>query len=106
MPTCKSIGCHHSAVAGMDFCTACLSGEPVAVTESLPKTRRNPQFRDLGDMTEIDVFGVHFLFELNDPSGCLQHASRQILNCGHKPNPAAIREARDALTRWLQLNPS
>lgn len=102
--TCKSIGCSNAVEAGFDFCSSCLNHESSAIVETLPKNRRNPGFKDLGDLTEIDIYGIHFLFRIQDPSGCLQHASRQILNSGSEPSPAAIRDARDALTRWLQLN--
>lgn len=105
MQTCKSIGCVNTAEQGSDFCTSCLNHSP-SKSESNLATRQG-NYHSLGDMTEIDAFGVAFLFGLEDPSGCLQHASRKILSHGSKSGPArvqAIREARDTLTRWLQLN--
>jgi hypothetical protein len=56
-------------------------------------------------MSEIDVFAINQLFQVNDPSGCLQHAIQKLLLSGNKPSSQSIREARDTLTRWLQLNP-
>lgn len=105
MPTCKSIGCGKEAHPGHDFCSTCLFNETDGRLGQ-PKPAAKPGFRDLGDMSEIDVFAVHHLFQINDPSGCLQLASRQILSSGPTPSPGHIREARDALSRWLQLNPS
>jgi hypothetical protein len=105
MTICKSIGYTNPAEAGYDFCTSCLNSSPASSESNL--VTRQGEYRSLGDMTEIDTFGVAFLFGLDDPSGCLQHASQKILSHGSKPGPSkvqAIREARDTLTRWLQLN--
>ena len=99
---CKSIGCRHEIAPGFDFCSGCLHSDGSTARQTQAS---DPNFKSLGDMAEIDVYGIHFLFQIQDPSGCLQHASRLILTNGAKPSPAAIREARDVLTRWLQLNP-
>ena len=57
----------------------------------------------------IDVYGVHQIFCIADPSGALQHASKKILlsgvRTGGKSQFKDIKEARDALNRWLQMNP-
>lgn len=56
-------------------------------------------------MTEVDVFAINHLFRVQDASGCLQHAVGKLLMASSRPTTYAdIREARDALTRWLQLN--
>lgn len=56
-------------------------------------------------MSEIDIYGVHHLFQMPDPSGCLQEASRKLLNSGaSKSRFLDVKAARDLLTRWLQLN--
>lgn len=96
---CKSIGCANS-VSGSDFCEPCLTRDSA---DSSLSDRYPEQYRSLGDLAEIDVFAVHHLFQIQDPSGCLQHASRVLLSSG-QPDFRAIREARDTLTRWLQLN--
>lgn len=61
------------------------------------------------NMTEIDVYGVHMLFNIQDPSGAIQHASKKLLlsgvRTGGKTARQDIQEARDTLNRWLQLNP-
>lgn len=66
-------------------------------------------YKDLGDMTEIDVYGVHKLFNIQDPSGALQHASKKLLLSGVRTGGKSmfqdVREARDTLTRWMQLHP-
>jgi hypothetical protein len=56
----------------------------------------------------IDVYQVHHLFKIYDPSGCIQHASKKLLmagsRAGEKPAWKDIKEARDTLNRWLQIN--
>lgn len=56
-------------------------------------------------MSEIDTHAIHYLFKIPDPSGCIQQASKQLLLSGSSKNMYRdIKEARDTLTRWLQLN--
>lgn len=100
--TCKSIGCCN-AVVGQDFCEPCLNKEEAPGFSPSLSDKYPDLYRALGDMAEIDVFAIHHLFNIQDPSGCLQHASR-ILLTGNTPVYALVREARDTLTRWLQLN--
>ena len=87
-----------ATLPGRDFCEPCQSKEETSLSEKYPD-----QYKDVGDITELDVFAVHHLFQLQDPSGCLQYASRKLLMSG-TPAYQDIREARDTLTRWLQLN--
>lgn len=58
-------------------------------------------------ITELDVYTVHHLFNINDPSGCIQHASKKLLLSGVRTGGKSayndIKEARDTLTRKLQL---
>lgn len=62
-------------------------------------------YKSVGDMVMIDTYGVHHLFQVQDPSGCLQNASQKLLLSGSSNTAYRdIREARDTLTRWLQLN--
>lgn len=70
---------------------------------------RYPKYhKDTRGMTSIDVYGVHMLFNVQDPSGCIQHASKKLLlsgvRTGGKSKVEDIREARDTLTRWLELH--
>lgn len=103
---CKSIGCCNPASAG-DFCIPCVNREvdhPDATTQTLAE-RYPDQYRALGDYSEIDVYGVLHLFEIPDLSGCLQQATMKLLMTGTSQQLYRdVREARDHLTRWLQLN--
>ena len=65
-------------------------------------------YKDVSDISVLDVYGVHKLFEINDPSGAIQHASKKLLLSGVRTGGKSayddIREARDTLNRWLELN--
>lgn len=65
-------------------------------------------YKDVAHLSELDVYQVHQLFGINDPSGCVQHASKKLLLAGQrtggKPALDDIREARDTLNRYLQIN--
>ena len=68
-----------------------------------------PQYyKDVRDLTEMDVYLVHHVFGLIDTSGCLHHASKKILlsgvRTGGKDKFKDIKEARDTLTRWIQIH--
>ena len=65
-------------------------------------------FKSVAHLKEVDVYAVHNLFGINDPSGAIQHASKKLLlsgvRTGGKSKYQDIREARDTLNRWLELN--
>lgn len=119
MSVCKSLGCAYPVHKKEDFCVVCLREHALkklnldsSVAESLPETMSDkyPQYyKNVGDMTEIDVYAVHHLFDIKDPSGAIQHSSKKLLlsgvRTGGKSQFKDIKEARDTLTRWLQLNP-
>lgn len=68
-----------------------------------------PQYyKDMSTEVEMDVYLVHHKYEINDPSGALQHASKKILlsgvRTGGKSKFQDIKEARDTLTRWMEIN--
>lgn len=105
---CKSIGCGQPVTnPTQDFCTACTYVHSIlghiSDTENLAE---EPDRLDI----ELDTYAVHHVFNLQDPSGCLQRASRIILMSGQMndesdtPKGVDIIEAREMLTRWLQLN--
>lgn len=117
---CRSIGCTnhiHSPVE--DFCEECLSIdtrnqaltaprenrpiEPESMAQKYPK-----YYKPVGNLTEVDVYAVHKLFNVQDPSGAIHHASKKLLLSGVRTGGKSpfkdIQEARDTLTRWLQLN--
>ena len=64
-------------------------------------------YKDCRHIDSIDVYGVHDLFGIQDESGCLQHASKKILLSGKRNGGKDlyqdIKEARDTLTRKLQI---
>jgi len=65
-------------------------------------------YKDVSDIDCIDVYEVHNRFNIDDPSGCIQHASKKLLlsgvRTGGKGKYKDIKEARDTLTRWLEIN--
>lgn len=65
-------------------------------------------YKDVSGVEEVDVYHVHQIFNIQDPSGAIQHASKKLLLSGVRTGGKSfyddIREARDTLNRWLQLN--
>ena len=64
-------------------------------------------FKDVTNLSEVDIYQVCKLFNIQDPSGCLQHAIKKLLvsgNRGYKDNLQDIKEARDTLNRYLEIN--
>lgn len=106
---CKSISCTEPAVLNTDFCHSCSQPELLPVDDNISLSERYPKYyKPVGELTEIDVYATHFLFNIQDPSGCIHHASKKLLlsgvRTGGKSAYKDIKEARDTLTRWLQLN--
>ena len=69
---------------------------------------RYPQYyKSVRHLEHVDVYRVHQLFGIDDWSGCVQHASKKLLlsgaRTGGKPKRKDIEEARDTLTRWLEI---
>lgn len=125
---CKAVGCFQEVVApGADFCTTCGQIElgfhlgaigkqasslpplklPVSQPESM-SAKYPKYYKSVGDLKEVDVYAVHMLFNVDDPSGALQHASKKLLLAGSRTGGKSpfddVREARDTLNRWLELN--
>ena len=117
---CRSIGCtNHTHSPMEDFCEECRSidirnqspapskedhlNEPTTMAQKYPK-----YYKPVGNLTEVDVYAVHKLFNVQDPSGAIQHASKKLLlsgvRTGGKSKYDDVREARDTLTRWMQLH--
>ena len=74
-----------------------------------PMSELYPQYyKKVGNLTEIDVYAVHFLFDIQDPSGIIQHASKKLLLSGNRTGGKSsyddIKEARDSLNRYLELH--
>lgn len=72
-------------------------------SESYPK-----YFKDVSGIDRIDVYKTHELFGIDDPSGAIQHASKKLLLSGERTGGKSkftdIKEARDTLSRWLEIN--
>ncbi len=61
-------------------------------------------FRDVSNLTHIDVYRVLQLFGVTDP--CLQHAAKKLLVAGGrgaKDIEQDVQEAIDTLTRWQDM---
>jgi hypothetical protein len=113
---CKTLGCNgvFQQDTIQDFCPNCtelqLFNESQAPTpDSVPMSQQYPQYyKSVEHLDEIDVYVVHHLFNIQDPSGAIQHASKKLLlsgvRTGGKTQLKDIKEARDTLTRWLQIN--
>jgi hypothetical protein len=110
---CRSIGCTNPVHNNSDFCVECDEPKQTArsteVESSESMALKYPKYyKPVGDLTEIDVYAVHHLFDIKDPSGAIQHASKKLLLSGVRTGGKSpfkdISEARDTLTRWLQLN--
>ena len=117
MPYCPSIGCGNPISPAEDFCSKCLRYNSPAkdAIEGPSLSKQYPKYyKDVRMLDELDVYAVHQVFNIQDPSGAIQHASKKLLlsgvRTGGKTKKDDIREARDTLNRWLeldaQLNPS
>lgn len=64
----------------------------------------NHYFKDVRNLTHIDVYRVLELFEVIDPA--IQHAVKKLLCAGGrgaKSQPQDVQEAIDSLTRWQDM---
>ena len=114
MKICKAIGCktvltqNHSS----DLCADCIkemfSGTNVPLQQPSMSELYPKYYKDFSDVDEADVYLVHDRFKIEDPSGCIHHASKKLLlsgvRTGGKSKYDDVREARDTLNRWLQIN--
>ena len=111
MRKCESIGCQAFVTSLETFCpkhkeileTPHTTSEHEAMHLKYPK-----YYKDVSTLQHIDVYAVHRLFAIDDPSGAIQHASKKLLlsgvRTGNKSKQQDITEARDTLNRWLELN--
>ena len=110
MPVCRSLGCDNESSFENDFCGYCLQEiEEIKPKEKLSLSEQYPNYyKNVEHIAELDVYAVHQLFNIQDPSGCIQHSSKKLLlsgvRTGGKSRYKDIKEARDTLSRWLQLN--
>lgn len=122
MRDCKTIGCVGKVIHGRegDFCLPCtipqqssedVQGDSVPVAEKrvVRLSELYPKyFKPVTELDEVDVYQVHELFQVQDFSGAIHHASKKLLlsgvRTGGKSKFDDIREARDTLNRWLEIN--
>lgn len=116
--SCKTVGCSGYAWGEDDFCGRCKSdmremfaSNSVQQPMATDMAKKYPQYyKQVGTLTEIDVYAVHYLFDIQDPSGAIQHASKKLLLSGARTGGKSalkdIKEARDTLTRYIQLHES
>ena len=104
---CNSIGCTNNIGEGSDFCSECESQHNRNTPEQTMAQKYPKYYKPVGELTEVDVYAVHMLFDIKDASGCIHHASKKLLLSGVRTGGKSIykdvMEARDTLTRWLQL---
>lgn len=113
MKQCKAFGCIAPVAldSSADFCTACLGRlqEAAPVSNNTSMSLKYPKyFKDFSDVSEADVYLIHDRFRIDDSSGAIQHASKKLLlsgvRTGGKSKYQDIKEARDTLNRWLEIN--
>lgn len=119
---CMGAGCENKVFAGILRCEECLvTGNRLKDTAPLAKAMVAEQAERMSSKypkyykpvkegtTDLDVYGVCQLFPVNDDTGCINHARKKLLvpgtRTGGKSFRDDIKEARDTLTRWLELNP-
>lgn len=82
---------------------------PAPANQEIKMADRYPAyFKDFSGHDEADVYLIHHKFGIDDPAGCIQHASKKLLlsgvRTGGKSKRQDVKEARDTLNRWLQIN--
>lgn len=123
MLRCQRDGCHNAVEPGQLSCETCqITGGPNQgnalplhevgfLSDNVSMTKQYPKYyKEIPPGTrEVDVYAVCKMFPVNDPSGCINHARKKLLvpgtRTGGKSFRQDIKEARDTLTRWLELNP-
>lgn len=121
VPICSREGCSNRVVKRGDSCLECQDEEmkfdmaihAIKASTNLASdtAKKYPKYyKSVTHLDEIDVYQVHNLFNIQDPSGAIQHASKKLLlsgvRTGNKTQYKDIQEARDTLNRWLEMNDS
>lgn len=111
MKKCETIGCQAYITAEQSLCVPCTEKYKSKIQPPLKEglaTKYPKYYKSTQGMTEVDVYAVHSLFDIQDSSGAIQHASKKLLlsgvRTGNKTKHQDITEARDTLNRWLELN--
>lgn len=105
------LSCCKTVVSDPDacLCDKCLAKvQKPQVKQGSSLAQLYPQYyKSVRSLDEVDVYAVHQLFNITDPSGAIQHASKKLLlsgvRTGNKSKYKDVQEARDTLNRWLQL---
>jgi hypothetical protein len=82
------------------------SQQNVIGSDELPLSEKYPKYhKSVAGLDSIDVYRVHDLFNVTEPA--IHHASKKLLMAGDRTGEKSmeddIREARDTLTRWLDM---
>jgi hypothetical protein len=104
---CEVLNCEDNAEHDYRYCGHHLNKH--AVNQAPKMSDIYPKYyKKVGNLNELDVYAVHHLFDLKDPGGMIHHASKKLLlsgvRTGGKTAYQDIKEARDTLTRYLELN--
>lgn len=76
------------------------------VSKDSMKPKHSHYHKDVSDYDTIDIYAVCKIFDVQDTSGCLQHAIKKLLvtgKRGHKDRQTDIQNAVDTLNRLLEL---
>lgn len=77
------------------------------VQAAIARRRHSHYFKDVSRLTELDVYMVCELWQVDDASGATQHAIKKLLlpgqRGGGKDRVRDLREARDTINRRLEL---
>lgn len=97
-----------SCVRGSGLCNACYLKEQVVVPteDSSSKRKHAHYFKDVSDFTEMDTYLLIRVWNIEDKNGALHHALKKMLDAGKRGNKDKmkdIREARDSLNRYLEI---
>lgn len=116
--SCTVMGCNNEVPAGQLRCDECIitgNGKNprnnTSASSDVQMSSKYPKYYKPipPGTTDLDVYGVCQMFPVKDDTGCINHARKKLLvpgtRTGGKSFRDDIKEARDTLTRWLELNP-
>ena len=91
----------------VDVCAWYCKEEVLEKYKPREKGRKHSHYhKDVSQYDTIDVYAVCKIFDVQDTSGCLQHAIKKLLvtgKRGHKDRKTDIQNAIDTLNRLLEL---
>jgi hypothetical protein len=115
MSICTTIGCSAQAVPNGSRCAQHML-HPIKQDEiparrdtDMPMSEKYPKYYKPvpKGVDSIDTYAINLMFPVDDPTGAILHARKKLLvpgaRTGGKSMIDDVREARDTLTRWLQL---